>query len=145
MKHAFRGFLFGFFALASATLAQGQEFIFPHPVYPFEGRKRGMQGHGIVRATFDGYFRPPIKVEMAQSTHSPLLDYVTIDWVKRYWVIANFSAEERRNPAAMHARLKQYIPTAINREATVAMFVKSKPKPVTFPLTLNEGISFVLR
>src|SRR5215471_11246099 len=106
MKSALYGIVLLLFLIAGSASACGQEYIFPHPVYPLGARAKSIQGTGYVRVTFDGYFRPPIKVEMAKSTGSPVLDFATTDWVKRYWVVANFTEEERHNRAAMHAKLK---------------------------------------
>ena len=136
-----------YFALVALVLIvpptmRAQEFVFPHPPYPGGGLRGHLQGAGVVSVTFAGYNQPPVKVEMVKSMGSPVLDFSITDWAKRYWVIVYFTDAERKNPVAMNAKLKQFMPSDLTRKMTIEALAHAPSKQIVFPVTKLVPVSW---
>ena len=67
----------------------------PRPAYPYEARRRGIVGSGIVELTINSEVGNVINVRMARTTASPILDTATIDALRRWRFKAGLPANIR--------------------------------------------------
>jgi hypothetical protein len=145
MVHYTRNLFLCAFLFLSVKSAHAQVFLLPKPDYPFQARKMHLQGSGAVTVTFSNYFQPPTKVEIAKSMGNSVLDFAMVDWARKKWVVVNFTAEERRNPGLMDAKLRPYISDANRRKESVERMASSKPRSFSLPVTKTIPMVFLLR
>jgi len=64
--------------------AKAMALFAPRPAYPYEARRRGIVGSGVVELTINSEVGNVISVRMAGSTGSPILDNATVDALRRW-------------------------------------------------------------